>query len=232
MTFEEVDLRYLELKQASLAGSLTDEQFDEALRELMVHDEEGRWWAKSRERGEWHYYDAAGSTWVRAEPGQPGVAPSAAPVTRAEPAEPAEPTGAMPPMSPAETEYVPPVTAATIAPADSQLPRWAARAPASAVPPPQPVAPAGEEPVVRPRRADTGNFGPLPELGSGMRLLFYLLSFLVPLAGIVLFFIYRNKPAREDRAAARAFLIIGVAMLALYCIYMVTIWIMNASLLT
>lgn len=82
---------------------------------------------------------------------------------------------------------------------------------------------------MRPRRADSGNFGPLPELGSGMRLLFYLLAFLVPLAGIVLFFIYRNKPAREDRAAARAFLIIGIAMLALNCICIFTV-IIAASL--
>lgn len=226
MTFEEVDLRYLELKQASIAGTLTDEQFDEALRELMVHDGEGRWWAKSRESGEWHYYDAAGSAWVRAEPGQPGAVPSAAPVTRTEPA---EPTGSVPPSSPAAPAQVSADTAAPPAPGDSQLPRWAARAPASAVPPPQPVAPAGEEPVVRPRRADSGNFGPLPELGSGMRLLFYLLAFLVPLAGIALFFIYRNKPAREDRAAARAFLIIGIAMLALNCICIFTV-IIAASL--
>jgi hypothetical protein len=32
----------------------------------MVQDAEGRWWAKHRESGAWHYYD--GSTWVRGTP--------------------------------------------------------------------------------------------------------------------------------------------------------------------
>jgi len=32
----------------------------------MVQDAEGRWWAKHRETGAWHYYD--GSTWVRGTP--------------------------------------------------------------------------------------------------------------------------------------------------------------------
>lgn len=37
----------------------------------MVQDAEGRWWAKHRETGEWHYYD--GNAWVRGTP--PGYQP-------------------------------------------------------------------------------------------------------------------------------------------------------------
>jgi hypothetical protein len=33
---------------------------------MMVQDAEGRWWAKHRETGEWHYYD--GNAWVRGTP--------------------------------------------------------------------------------------------------------------------------------------------------------------------
>lgn len=32
----------------------------------MVQDEEGRWWARSRETGEWHYRD--GEAWIPATP--------------------------------------------------------------------------------------------------------------------------------------------------------------------
>jgi hypothetical protein len=71
--FREADRRYFEIKQRHEAGTLTDEEFDELLKELMVEDEEGRWWAKSRRTGEWHYND--GTTWVKDTP--PGYEPIA-----------------------------------------------------------------------------------------------------------------------------------------------------------
>jgi hypothetical protein len=64
--FEEADRRYAELKQQRDAGALSEEEFDTQHRQLMVLDEEGRWWAKSRETGEWRYHN--GNTWV---PGTP-----------------------------------------------------------------------------------------------------------------------------------------------------------------
>jgi hypothetical protein len=64
--FREVDSRYFELKQRYESGALTDEKFEELLKELMVQDEEGRWWAKSRQTGTWHYHD--GERWVKDTP--------------------------------------------------------------------------------------------------------------------------------------------------------------------
>jgi hypothetical protein len=69
--FREVDRVYAELKQRQESGDLTQEEFDEQLKQLMVQDEEGRWWVKSRRTGEWHYYD--GTTWIKDTP--PGYEP-------------------------------------------------------------------------------------------------------------------------------------------------------------
>jgi hypothetical protein len=66
MGFREADCRYAELKQQYDAGSISDGEFDEQRRQLMVQDDEGRWWAKSRNTGEWHYHDGAG--WVQDTP--------------------------------------------------------------------------------------------------------------------------------------------------------------------
>jgi uncharacterized membrane protein HdeD (DUF308 family) len=64
--FQEADGRYAEIKRRHEAGDLIQEEFDEQLKQLMVQDEEGRWWAKSRTTGEWHYHD--GTAWVKDTP--------------------------------------------------------------------------------------------------------------------------------------------------------------------
>jgi hypothetical protein len=64
--FEEADRRYAELKRQLDAGSISTEEFDAQRKQLMVQDEKGRWWAKGRKTGEWHYHD--GSAWVRDTP--------------------------------------------------------------------------------------------------------------------------------------------------------------------
>jgi hypothetical protein len=69
--FREADRRYAELKRQLDAGTISTEEFDAQLRQLMVQDDEGRWWAKSRKTGEWNYHD--GSAWVRGTP--PGYQP-------------------------------------------------------------------------------------------------------------------------------------------------------------
>ncbi len=64
--FQEADRRYAELTRQRDAGSITDEEFDAQRQQLMVRDDEGRWWAKLGESGDWHYRD--GGTWVRGTP--------------------------------------------------------------------------------------------------------------------------------------------------------------------
>jgi len=64
--FREADRRYAEIKQHHEAGELTQEEFDDQVKRLMVQDEEGRWWAKSRTTGDWHFHD--GTAWIKDTP--------------------------------------------------------------------------------------------------------------------------------------------------------------------
>jgi Short C-terminal domain len=65
-SFEDADRQYAELARQRDAGSITDEEFEARRQQLMVRDEEGRWWAKLGEAGEWHRRD--GGNWVPAYP--------------------------------------------------------------------------------------------------------------------------------------------------------------------
>jgi hypothetical protein len=64
--FREADRRYAELKRQRDAGSISDEEFDVQLQQLIVQDDDGRLWLKIGENGEWHYLD--GRVWT---PGTP-----------------------------------------------------------------------------------------------------------------------------------------------------------------
>jgi len=64
--FQGADRRYAELTRQRDAGSISEEEFDIQRQRLMVRDDQGRWWAKLGESGEWHYRDS--KTWVRGTP--------------------------------------------------------------------------------------------------------------------------------------------------------------------
>jgi hypothetical protein len=75
IAFREADRRFAETKRQFDAGNISGEEFDAQRWRLMVQDDEGRWWAKSRKTGEWNYHD--GNAWVRGTP--PGYQPPPAP---------------------------------------------------------------------------------------------------------------------------------------------------------
>lgn len=64
--FQEADRRYADLARQRDAGRISDEEFNTQRQQLMVQDDEGCWWLKYGESGEWHYRD--GNTWVRGIP--------------------------------------------------------------------------------------------------------------------------------------------------------------------
>jgi hypothetical protein len=66
INFREADRRYAELKRQLEDGTISAEEFDAQRQQLMVQDDQGRWWAKSRETDEWNYHD--GNGWVRGTP--------------------------------------------------------------------------------------------------------------------------------------------------------------------
>ena len=57
---------YFKLRGQFDTGRLTQEQFDERLRELMIQDAQGRYWMLGADSGKWYYYD--GASWVQGEP--------------------------------------------------------------------------------------------------------------------------------------------------------------------
>ncbi len=65
-TFEEAERRYAELKRRHEAGEIDEEELDAERQRLVVRDDEGRWWAKCWETGEWLYHD--GSAWIEGTP--------------------------------------------------------------------------------------------------------------------------------------------------------------------
>jgi hypothetical protein len=167
MNFAETNRRYEELKQQYMAGTLSAEDFDTALRDMMIQDEQGRWWAKARESGEWNYYDEGSSTWIAAQP-------------------PASP----PPTS---TRPSPPPPSGSTMQAPNPRPSVASPGPA------------------------TTTVGVGPEITPTLTIIFYVVSFFVPLVGVILFFMYRTKPHPSDRNVAKVSLILGVVSLLLSC---------------
>lgn len=189
MTFADIDQRYRELKQQFESGLLNEREFDEALRELMIQDEQGRWWAKARDTGQWNYYDTVTQNWVPASPPtqRPATSPASMPLQSADPAS----------VTPTYTESG----------------------------------------VYQPQAAQSSahGFGPAdfrvsqPELSPGLKAIFYILSFLVPIVGLVLYFVYRSKPTQEDRSAATLFLVLDLVSFALSCLCIFMITLMAAS---
>ena len=169
MTFAEADAQFDELHRRYQGGALTAEQYDNELRRLMVLDGGGRWWAKARESGAWHYYDPTADRWI----------------------------AGLPPTALSEG---PPLTGSTGAAL------------------PAPAGTAGGRGLTGMADMSDMSSGAGPALTSGVKVLFAIFSFLVPVLGIVLFLFYRRKPHAGDRAAARLFLILGVVSLVLSCL--------------
>ena len=62
MDFAPVETKFRESKEKYDAGAITEEEFKAQLEELMIQDEEGRWWMIGYETGQWYYHD--GEEWV------------------------------------------------------------------------------------------------------------------------------------------------------------------------
>lgn len=235
MTFAEADAQYEVVRRQYLAGALNDDQYDEQLHRLMVLDETGLWWAKSRENGAWHYYDNSRGDWIAATP--PGSS---------QPAPPAAPRAA---KAPEEAKAARPQAAAQAPQGKSgaaHLPQWARVKPGSkpgskpGAPGAAPVQPAAAGALPRTaqgapgtsgysvRAGEARDFEPLGDLTGSMKVLFYLLSLFLPLLGLILFLLYRSKPAESDRAAARVFLILGIVSLVFTAMCITTFFIFES----
>ncbi len=114
--YRQAEDQYFKLRGQFDTGRLTQEQFDEKLRELMIHDAQGRYWMLGADSGKWYYYD--GAKWVQ---GEPYVGAAAASVAAPIVAPPSTSPDMAPPLTPLTAN--PPVsTAYTTAPARGGLP--------------------------------------------------------------------------------------------------------------
>lgn len=241
MTFAEADARFEGLRRRYQTGGLTAEQYDAELRQLMIMDAASRWWSKARTTGEWHYYDPIADRWIPATPpveGPPVEAPPATAVGLVESAA-ALPTAAglstdnpstddlsTDDLSTADLSTTDLSTTGQITgnqstadltagvPAASDLAAGTAVSPYPTAPSPAPVDAAAEwagwAPVTRQVQE--------PALSGAVKAVFAVFSLLIPVVGIVLFFVYRGQPHPADRSAARLFLILGVVSFALSCL--------------
>jgi hypothetical protein len=66
MDFSQVAAVFQKLKAQYDAGDLSEADFKARLQNLMLQDEEGRWWMIGYESGQWYVHD--GQAWVRGEP--------------------------------------------------------------------------------------------------------------------------------------------------------------------
>ena len=66
MTFTETEAEFRQLKAQYDAGDLSETDFKARLQDLMIQDEQGRWWMIGYETGQWYVHD--GEKWVRSEP--------------------------------------------------------------------------------------------------------------------------------------------------------------------
>ena len=76
MDFARVEAEFGRLKAQFESGALTEAAFKAQLEELMIKDEQGRWWILGYETGQWYVHD--GEKWVQQEPPRAAPAPPAA----------------------------------------------------------------------------------------------------------------------------------------------------------
>ena len=95
--FRQAEDEYFKLRGQFDTGRLTQEQFDEKLRELMQQDAQGRYWMLGADSAKWYYYD--GTKWVQSDP-YPGSMPPPVIVAAAAPPVSA-PVSPPPPSAPA-----------------------------------------------------------------------------------------------------------------------------------
>jgi tetratricopeptide (TPR) repeat protein len=85
--FQKAEDQYFLLKGQLASGRITKQQFDAALKDLMVQDAQGRYWMLGADNGIWYVHD--GKQWTEALP--PGSKPTAPPPPEATPMSPPPP---------------------------------------------------------------------------------------------------------------------------------------------
>jgi len=94
MDFRQAEQEYHRLKAQYDAGQLSEERMRAALSDLMVQDDQGRWWVLGYETGTWYVHD--GEKWI---PGEPPATATTAPTRTAAPPAPGQTAQPLPARS-------------------------------------------------------------------------------------------------------------------------------------
>jgi uncharacterized RDD family membrane protein YckC len=85
--YQRAEREHHRLRVEYLAGNLTAEQYQSALQDLQIRDDQGRYWNLGADSGEW--YVSQGDDWVKAQPpGRPGSSQVTVPVGKPPPSQP------------------------------------------------------------------------------------------------------------------------------------------------
>jgi hypothetical protein len=66
MNFKDAEEKFKQIKSQFISGILSEAEFKARLEEMMIQDEEGKWWMIGFESGQWYFND--GTSWVRSDP--------------------------------------------------------------------------------------------------------------------------------------------------------------------
>ena len=78
--FQKVEDEYFRLKGQLQGGRILREQFETALKDLMIQDAQGRWWILGVNDAQWYTHD--GKSWVEATPPAGAVSSTASAAAR------------------------------------------------------------------------------------------------------------------------------------------------------
>jgi len=67
--FKRAEAQYASLKKQLATKRITQDQFDVAMKQLMIQDAQGRYWTIGPASGKWHVHD--GKNWIEADPANP-----------------------------------------------------------------------------------------------------------------------------------------------------------------
>lgn len=165
--YRQAEQEYFKLRGQFDTGRISQEQFDEKLRELIQQDAQGRYWMLGADSGKWYFYD--GTKWVQGDP-YAGAAP---------------PPVAAPPAPPVTTSPTPPSTGRT-EPRASAAPAPSGTTPVEPRGTSFPASSSAEPPAV-------GVYAPPPNAPRGFPLVPLLLLLAPLLVAIAAFLIYQNR---------------------------------------
>lgn len=68
------------------------------------------------------------------------------------------------------------------------------------------------------------------QIGGGMRILLYVVSVFIPIAGFILYFVYKGRPDEESKSLAGTILKVTIASLVVWIICCILVTVLPAIL--